>query len=212
MKKILTFILFIFVSLTFVNSSHAYIVNLVDKDYPLKTYSMYADITGDGSTSIEITLGLNPGTVADIRAVYFDYASSSPITILQTVGAETITNWYDTYTGGSINDLSADVKINGATNYVFNVGIEFGDEGIGEGKGDIQLTTFTLTSSSDITLGDFFGGRLMSVGVDASNRTDSSKLTGSTDDPTTGTVPEPTTLMLFSSALAGIFIKQRFIS
>ncbi len=194
------------------NPAQAYTVYLKDfEDRPnsVDPYSMLADISGDGTNKIQIDLSLGSGTVADIRGFFFDYESNGQIGISGT----DVSAWYDTTADGTPN-LSSNVNLNGATSHDFNVGIEFGSQGIG--SDDIQTTSFSLTSSDVIFLGDLFGGRLMSVMEDPDKpeeREDSSKLLGRKNipPPVTGSVPEPATLALVFSGLTGIFLKKRTV-
>lgn len=151
------------------------------------------------------------GNTGDLRGFFFNldpFPSSPPLTEIHFSGDSDMTQKLIS------NDLIYSAG-NGSTIVpagAFDVGIEFGTPGIG--TDDIQSSTFylndlggtitldSLTSETD-DMGFLFGARFTSVGPDGSDRTGSSKISLVGAGPSTP-VPEPATLILFSSGMIGL--------
>ncbi|WP_118167821.1 hypothetical protein [Nostoc sphaeroides] len=138
-------------------------------------------IAGSGKVKFKVDyLSTGSNTIADIRGVFFNILDNTLINGLQVVGTDVTSKQFDP--NGKIDSVgSSSNNLNGGGGS-FEAGVEIGEEGIGQGKSDIQSTIFTLSHSSKaLTLAQFsqqnFGVRLMSVGS-GSNRNGSSKLKG----------------------------------
>ena len=163
--------------------------------YPVFLYDFTGDdaevlieITGDGTDSITFDVQVITPDYADIRGIWFDF-DSFPTGDL-TVTGEYVTDYL--FIDNGVVDLGGGATIN--PEGPFDAGIEIGGPGIGDGD-DFYSTSFTIRSTTNLYLGDYFGARLASVGDD---REGSSKLVGTTP------VPEPTTILLFGTGLIGL--------
>lgn len=119
---------------------------------------------------------LNGAKVGDLRGLFFDFTESK-------LAGLSITSNDGLLTGQQIGankviDLGHGDNLNGLTKDKFDVGLEFGSQGIGHGD-DISGASFTLSSAAGLTLDDIahmrFGARLTSTGT-AANRGDSEKI------------------------------------
>ncbi|MBE9038213.1 hypothetical protein [aff. Roholtiella sp. LEGE 12411] len=164
-------------------------------------FTLDDQIAGTGKVQFKVDfLSTGNNAIADIRGVFFNILNDSLLTGLQVVGTDITASKFGA--AGTINSIgSSSNNLNGGGGY-FDAGVEIGQEGIGNGKGDIQSTTFTLSHSSQVlTLAQFseqnFGVRLMSVGS-GNSRGGSSKLKGQATyytptPPPPKKVPEPST-------------------
>ena len=131
----------------------------------------------DGTIEFTIdVLTTADGVTADLRGLFFDVANPSLLSALDATGSE-VTD-FDT---DDVIDLGQGANMHGAAD-PFDVGVEFGQAGIGKNKGDIQTASFTLSNlAGDLTLDDIaqveFGARLTSVGQMGGDRVGSAKLT-----------------------------------
>lgn len=128
--------------------------------------------------------------VADILAFYIGFTDGRE-SVIPGLG---VTGGSGSAIGGLVTALALDlVKGTGsydnvsdagdeATNVnpdVYDVGLQFGEPGIGDDKGDFQTVTFTLTGLALADLEDAtFGLRLQSVGETGGSRDGSCKLGG----------------------------------
>lgn len=168
----------------------------------------WVNVTGDGTNKITFDLGLEAGTIADIRGFFFDFedfsgVSGVEVTDLTDMGNDfTLNNVITSWPG-----VSGSAGMQGAGNFDF--GVEFGSQGIGNRKGDIRAITFSILGNADMTLGSDFGMRLMSFG---DNRNGSRKMIGSPGDPgNNNPVPEPSTVFLLSLGLLGMLgVRRKF--
>lgn len=116
------------------------------------------------------------GLIGDLRGLFFNVNSASKLAGLTVTGDGGKVTEYRT---GNVIDLGNGANMLGKAK-PFDVGLEFGTQGIG--KDDIQTASFTLSSTAnDLTLDDIahtlFGARLTSVGQIGGSRADSAKLT-----------------------------------
>lgn len=183
-------------------------------------------IAGSGKVEFKVDyLSTGSNTIADIRGVFFNILDDSLLKGLQVVGKDVTASKFGTAgTVDSVGDSNNNLNGNGKDKNFFDAGVQIGQEGIGQGKGDIQSTIFTLSHSSKaLTLAQFsqqnFGVRLMSVGS-ATKREDSSKLKGQapyyTPPPLPPKqVPEPTTVValgLFAVGALKVAKKKPLVS
>ncbi len=157
---------------------------------------------GSGKVQFKVDyLSTGSNTIADIRGIFFNILNDSLLSGLQITGTDVTAKKFGP--AGSITSVgSGSNNLNGGGGS-FDIGVEIGQEGIGQGKGDIQSTIFTLSHASQaLTLAQFseqnFGVRLMSVGS-GNNRNGSSKLKGQAPyytppPPPPKKVPEPATI------------------
>ncbi|MFN6518522.1 MAG: PEP-CTERM sorting domain-containing protein [Nostoc sp. CreGUA01] len=163
------------------------------------------DLEGSGKVQFKVDyLSTGSNTIADIRGVFFNILNDSLLSGLKIENlAATDVTAKKFGPAGSITSVgSGSNNLNGGGGS-FDIGVEIGQEGIGQGKGDIQSTIFTLSHASQaLTLAQFseqnFGVRLMSVGS-GNNRNGSSKLKGQAPyytppPPPPKKVPEPATV------------------
>ncbi|MFN6470347.1 MAG: hypothetical protein RMY36_011810 [Nostoc sp. SerVER01] len=165
------------------------------------------DLNGSGKVQFKVDyLSTGTNTIADIRGIFFNIKDDSLLSGLKIENLAatdvTATKFGEPGKVDSVGSNSNNLNGNGNQKNFFDAGVEIGQEGIGQGKGDIQSTIFTLSHASQaLTLAQFseqnFGVRLMSVGS-GNNRNGSSKLKGQAPyytppPPPPAKVPEPTT-------------------
>ncbi len=178
-------------------------------------------IAGSGKVQFKVDyLSTGSNTIADIRGIFFNIKDDSLLNGLkiENLAATDITA-KKFGPAGSISSIgSGSNNLNGGGGS-FDIGVEIGQEGIGQGKGDIQSTIFTLSHASQaLTLAQFseqnFGVRLMSVGS-GNNRNGSSKLKGQAPyytppPPPPVKVPEPGTIAALGLfALGGLKVAKK---
>lgn len=130
--------------------------------------------TDDGDLLFKLTV---VGTkVGDLRGLFFDIANSTLLSNLMIEGHDVT----DTRLAASaVLDLGNGANLNGS-GAAFDVGVEFGTQGIG--KDDIRTTSFVLSTKdgSDLTLDLVsnvdFGARITSIGSESGARNDSEKI------------------------------------
>jgi len=119
---------------------------------------------------------------ADLRGLFFHLADESKLTGLTYSGGGGLITGFQAK-ANSVIDLGNGDNMNGAVKSGFDVGLAFGEEGIGKGKFDIHdPVSFTLSNTANnLTLDDIahtlFGARMTSIGSPTGARNDSSKLT-----------------------------------
>lgn len=131
-----------------------------------------------GDLRFDLAVDTSGGRIGDLRGLFFDVTDASLLGGLSASGAD-VTD--DRFASDGVNDLGNGANVNGLRKLKFDGGVEFGDSGIGAGKGDVQTTSFVLShATTDLTLDMFshqqFAARLTSVGATGSARSDSSKL------------------------------------
>lgn len=127
----------------------------------------------DGNLKFDLKVLNSTGSIGDLRGFFFNIDDS------QALAGLTITGDDVTRTGTNTKDLGQGNNLNGASGSPFDVGISFGTPGIG--SDDIRETSFTLSTTADLSLSDLFGqefgARLTSVGSEGGARNGSSKQT-----------------------------------
>ena len=143
----------------------------------------------DGSPGVEITATEDSGTihftvdvlngdsVGDLRGLFFDFNEAKLAGL--SVASDDGTLSSHEIAADSVLNLGHGNNLNGLTKDGFDVGLEFGKEGIGKGD-DLSTASFTLSSTGgDLTLDDIahmrFGARLTSTGG-ANDRDGSEKI------------------------------------
>ena len=161
------------------------------------------DDTAAGAGNIQITVEVSVG-VGDIRGVLFDVTDDVPLEGLMVGGANvTDVRLID------VIDLGGGANLQGGGSPCHcDVGVEIGRPGLRGGSDDFSSTTIVLTHEAlDLDLSIFddqaFGVRLMGTGPNEFDREGSSKLGGIV------VVPEPSTVALLATGLAGLAVRQR---
>lgn len=161
------------------------------------------DDTAAGTGNIQITVDVSVG-VGDIRGILFDLTDDVFLAGLTVSGVDVT----DVQFGDVIN-LGGGANLHGGGSPCpCDVGVEIGLPGLRGGSDDFSSITIVLTHDAlDLDLSIFddqaFGVRLMSTGPDAFDREGSSKLGGIV------VVPEPSTVALLATGLAGLAVRQR---
>jgi Big-like domain-containing protein len=143
------------------------------------------DITAvENAGKIDFTVDLqdNPQLTADLRGLFFHLADESKLSGLTYSGGGDLITAFQAKANDVI-DLGNGNNMNGAVRDGFDVGLGFGEEGIGQDKSDIHdPISFTISNTANnLTLDDIahtlFGARMTSIGSPTGARNDSSKLT-----------------------------------
>ena len=135
-------------------------------------------IERNGNLAFTVDVLNTSSLTGDLRGIFF-HASESILPGLNIVDKDPVIT--QTKIGkNNILDLGNGANLNGAVKGGFDIGIEFGYEGIGQGKYDVNgPVSFTLDATQDLTLeaisNMLFGARLTSVGVPGGQRNRSSK-------------------------------------
>lgn len=122
-----------------------------------------------------------PLLTADLRGLFFDLADAERLAGLTIASADPLVTDF-AIEAGRVIDLGQGANMRGAVRGGFDIGIEFGQSGIGKGRGDVSgPVAFEIASAShDLTLNDIanvaFGARLTSVGHPDGPRDGSAKL------------------------------------
>lgn len=158
--------------------------------------------------------------IADLRAVFFNVKNESILPKLTLTNSSAGVGTFK-FAANSVSEIGkvkfqGEPGLNPCTNGC-DGGIEIGENGLKGGKDDFQNVawTFTRTDGAPLTLEDFegmsWGVRATSVGPVGSNRSGSSKLSGSVpgkEKPRD--IPEPTgSLALFVVAGGGLTLLRR---
>ncbi|MCB2049456.1 MAG: cadherin-like domain-containing protein [Novosphingobium sp.] len=138
--------------------------------------------TEDGSGGIDFIVDVQDGATitGDLRGLFFDFVDESKLAGLDiTDGSGVITE--TRVEPNSVIDLGNGANMKGATKQSFDIGIEFGTQGIGHGDDIHDPVSFTVTNDAgDLTLDDIahqrFGARVTSTGSPDGSRSGSEKL------------------------------------
>lgn len=179
----------------------------------------YSTFTGDGAIpglSVSVNDHVNPGDltftaqidtglgyIADIFGLYFDLDDDSLVSGLQLISGTDITA--SQFSANSVSSLGGGNNMNGAGDGPYDAGVQFGNNGIGAGKGDHQFVTLRLGHLTEsLTIDNLVrvGLRLQSVGEIGGGRGGSSKLVGTPDRPDKPDCPPGTAIP--TPAAAGI--------
>lgn len=188
-------------------SAGAYMVDLTSHEG--KTGGSWVEVTGDGTNQVRFDLGLADGTIADMRAFFFDVSSYMDEGI-EEIRVDSLVDRNGDFTRDNVitnwPTVSGNAGMQGAGS--FEYGIEFGHGGIGGGKGDIRAISFTVFSDDILDIDESnLGMRLMSFG---DGRNDSRKMIGSYEPSDSGpgpgpaSVPEPASALMIGLGLAGL--------
>lgn len=127
------------------------------------------DSGGNLNFTLEVLETGPSNTIGDLRAFYFDVNGPLNSPAITNGGTEVTDSGFNT------QDLGNDTNMNPAP--AFDVGVEFGTQGIG--SDDIRTASFTLDASNSLSVsmlvGQRFGTRLTSVGPEDGDRNPSSK-------------------------------------
>lgn len=141
-----------------------------------------------GSPSVQVTATEKNGTiefftqivggatVGDLRGLFFDFTDSK-VAGLKVTGDSTVSSQI---AKNNVIDLGNGNNLKGAYKDAFDVGINFGREGIGQGD-DIRSAKFVLSNAANnLTLDDIggmqFGARVTSTGASGGARSGSEKI------------------------------------
>jgi hypothetical protein len=234
MKKKLLLVIGLVVLMTLPMSAGAYTVDLTSHEGKYDNQAVASlEVIGDGTSAVTFALGLTDVTIADMRALFFNLEGEIEDIVINSIEVDAVDDANGVLTESDVitswPDVARNADLDGAG--VFDIGVEFGGQGIDETKGDIRAITFTVYGDENLEVEDDFGLRLMSVGED---RQDSLKLLGSYvsedipndvvdnppdtpgddtptgdtptggDTPGTSEAPEPATMFLLGSGLVGL--------
>lgn len=138
--------------------------------------------------------------IGDLRGVWFNVSDESLVPGLSLSGTPLLNGGQ--FSANGVGNLGAGVNVNPLNGFDF--GTRLGTPGIG--SDDIQSIMFVLShTSADLDPSFILGGsaRVTSVGPALSGRDGSSKVSG-TPGPNPMTTPEPGTVFLFGTGLAGL--------
>jgi hypothetical protein len=132
----------------------------------------------DGNIDFTVDVLDTAAVTADLRGLFFHF-DETLLDGLTVASADPLVTDYHIERNNVI-DLGHGANMHGAVHEGFDVGVEFGRQGIG--KDDVNgPVSFTLDGTQDLTLDAIshmlFGARLTSVGAPDGHRSDSNKLT-----------------------------------
>jgi len=130
----------------------------------------------DGAIDFTVEV-VGGGTVGDLRGLFFNF-NDAKMAGLSIQGDSAVTD--QQIAMNNVIDLGNGDNLKGLVKDKFDIGVEFGKEGIGHGD-DVQSSSFTLSSTSgNLTLDDIagmqFGARVTSTGVTGGSRAGSEKI------------------------------------
>jgi len=159
-----------------------------DEDYA----QVQLDITGDGENSITFDIQVLTPDYADISALWFNFDPFPEFKDSITLDGGNVGAWSFIVDGAVLGPA---VELTPMVDW--NAGIYIG---LSNGNDSIYSTSITITSAVEsLSLGSLFGVRLMSVGDDPESLEGSNKVVGNYNP-----IPEPGTMLLFGTGLAGL--------
>ncbi len=149
--------------------------------------------------SVDIT-GSALGAGADLHVFYFNLVGSPAGVALGTTNAPT-----------SPYALLLSPAVAGGAGASFEYGVDFGSGAGGPGNGVLPLATFTLSAATPLTLAMLDQASTTSGGVTVhvAAHVQGTSLPGATSETVGGSVPEPGSLALLFSGLAGLAVAGR---
>lgn len=121
----------------------------------------------DGTIVFEVDVLESIGTIGDLRSLFFDISEAKLAGLTVTSGDGLLTE--SRIGANAIDDLGKGSNIKGVVKHQFDVGLEWGQPGIGQDGGIGDPVTFTLSNAAgDLTLDDIahqrFAARASSTG------------------------------------------------
>lgn len=213
--KLLTSCMFALLALAFTSNANALVITTSPTSFGSDAVNVQVTIDDSiGNGNLKFTIAVSPTmanpNIADLRGAFFHIGDESLIPGLSFTNTMNI-NATDKGANAISRVGGGDNKINGSGQICpCDFGVEIGTMGLG--SDDFQVAMFVLnhdTINLDINLfsGQRFGVRATSTGLPGSARKGSSKLSGPFTPPSTPptqTTPEPGTLFLMGSGLAGL--------
>jgi len=150
---------------------------------------------GSGGIFIEVSVGPDLGSNADLHYFYFNLISDVPDLVISS--DDPVATAYS---------LAAGSSVRGGAGSSFDYSVFFGNGAGPSGNGTLQTATFTLSSlSTALSLADFFELSSTSQGLESNFAVHVQSTSTRAGSETVGAViPEPTTIALMACGLLGL--------